>query len=210
MSAHHAPEWVPDRSGATGYKDNGLFATWLGLISFTFFFGTFLAANAYLRGWSPEKFSINFNGNYDLPAITTLILIVAGALVLAGTNAFRKSAWKSFQALMVLSLLVFAGLAITQMRLLVYTYGLGPAAWTANLMIYIIQFLLSVVCICFLVAIGKFYSERNDKALRRLVPAAMSVFMYTIIMGVIVLVLTDMITIGQFTQWCGTKIGLVQ
>lgn len=210
MSAHHAPDWVPDRSGATGFKDNGLFATWLGLISFTFFFGTFLAANAYLRGWSPEKFAINFNGNYDLPGITTIILIVAGIVTLAGANAFRKGAMKQFQGLMVLSLLIFAGLAITQMRLLVFTYGHGPAAWTANLMIYIIQFALSITCICFLVAIGKFYSERNEKALRRLVPAAMSVFMYTIIMGVVVLVLTDMITIGQFTQWCGTKIGLVK
>ncbi|MGZ4031664.1 MAG: hypothetical protein ACXVP5_00890 [Tumebacillaceae bacterium] len=210
MSAHHVPDWVPDRSGGTGVKDNGQFATWLALISFTFFLGTFLAANVYLRGWSPEKFTINFNGDYNLPAITTILLIVAGVIVLAGANAFRKGSWKSFQALMVLSMLVFAALAITQIRLLVFTYGLGPAAWTANLMIYAIQFALSLVCIGFLVAIMKFYSERNEKALRRLVPASMSVFMYTIIIGVIVLVLTDMITVAQFTQWCGTKIGLVK
>lgn len=210
MSAHHAPEWVPDRSGATGMRDNGIFATWLSLISFTFFFGTFMAANVYLRGWSPDKFTVSFGGNLDLPAVSTLLLIVTGIIVLAAANFFRRDKRKAFQATLVLAVLAYVAQAITQIRLLVFTFGLGPAAWTTSLMIFILQLALSLICIGFLVAIGIYFSDRNEKALRRLVPAAMSVFMYTIIIGVLVLVLTDMITIGQFTQWCGTKIGVVK
>lgn len=209
MSAHHTPAWVPDRSGATGAKDNGILATWLGLLSFTFFYGVFLAANVYLRGWSPDKFSVNFGGSLDLPATATLIMILAGFITILAVTFYRTGSWKKFQVMMILATIAFSAHAVTEMRLVVKTYSMGAAAWTVDLGAYFLQFVLAVTCVVFLAAIGIKFSERNEKALARLIPAAMSVFFYTIVMGILTLVITDMISIDQFTQWCGTKIAVI-
>ncbi|ASS76432.1 hypothetical protein CIG75_16690 [Tumebacillus algifaecis] len=205
MSAHHAPDWVPHREG-TGIKDNGIFATWLSLISFTFFLATFVAANVYLRGWAPDKFTVDFGPNADLPAITTIILLVAGLLLLLAASFFRSKAMGKFNIMMVLSTLAITAYAVMQIWLLFYTHEQGEHAWTTHMGIYFLQLALSLVCIGFMMAIGKYYSERNIKALNRLVPAALSVFLYTVATGVLTLVLTDMISVGEFAEWCGTRI----
>jgi uncharacterized membrane protein YozB (DUF420 family) len=208
MSAHHAPDWVPHRSG-TGSKDDGILATWLGLLSFTFFYGTFLAANVYLRGWAPDKFTVDFGANADLPALTTICLLVAGFVVLLAGSFFRNNQYKKFQGTMIIAVLAFFGYAVLQMWLLVDAYYLGTAAWTTHLALYSLQFALALIDIIFILLIGKHFAERNEKALRRLVPAAMSVFMYTVLLGILTLVVTDMITVGQFASWCGEKLAAI-
>lgn len=205
MSAHHAPDWVPHRSG-TGSKDDGILATWLSLLSFTFFYGTFLAANVYLRGWAPDKFTVDFGANADLPALSTICLLVAGFVVLLAGNFFRNNQYKKFQATLIIATLAFVGYALLQMWLLVFTYYLGTAAWTTHLALYSLQFGLAVIDVIFIIMIGKNFAERNEKALRRLVPAAMSVFIYTVLIGLVTLIVTDMITVGQFASWCGQKL----
>jgi len=209
MSAHHAPDWVPARHGS-GIKHDGVFSTWLSLISFTFFLGTFVAANVYLRGWNPEKFNVNFGEQANLPAITTLILIVAGFITVLAGSFFRQGAWKKFQTSLVFATLAFTGYAVMSIKLMTFTYDLGPAAWTTHLGIYFLQFVLACVCIGFIMAIGFRLAERNEKKLNSYVPAAMSVFLYTVLTGILVLVVTDMITIGQFAEWCGTRIGVIK
>ncbi|MFD2171839.1 hypothetical protein [Tumebacillus lipolyticus] len=205
MSAHHAPDWVPHREG-TGIKDNGVFATWLSLISFTFFFATFVAANVYLRGWAPDKFTVDFGPNADLPAITTIILLVAGFILLLAGNFFRSNAMGKFNVMMILATLAITAYAVMQIWLMVYVHEQGAHAWTTHMGIYLLQLCLALVCITFMMFIGKYISERNIKALNRLVPAAMSVFLYTVITGVLTLVITDMISVGEFAEWCGTRI----
>lgn len=205
MSAHHAPDWVPHREG-TGIKDNGVFATWLSLIAFTFFIGTFVAANVYLRGWAPDKFTIDFGANANLPAFTTIFLLVAGFLLLLAGNFFRANQMGKFNVMMVLATLAITGYAAMQLWLMSFVHGLGAHAWTTHMGIYLLQFSLALVCIGFMMAIGKYYSERNIKALNRLVPAALSVFLYTVMTGILTLVITDMISVGEFAEWCGTRI----
>ena len=97
MSAHHAPDWVPARHG-TGIKHDGIFATWLSLLSFTFFIATFVASNVYLRGWNPEQFNVSLGYYADLPNYSTLVLLVAGIITFVAGGAYRKGAWKSLQA----------------------------------------------------------------------------------------------------------------
>jgi uncharacterized membrane protein YozB (DUF420 family) len=205
MSAHHAPDWVPQREG-TGIKHNGIFATWLALCSFTFFLATFVAANVYLRGWSPEKFNVDFGAQADLPGYTTLVLIVAGLLSIIAGNFWRSGQLGKFKGAMVLVTLAFFVYVVMQIWLIAYTWYLGAAAWTIYLGVYVCQILLTFVCIGFIISIAKYFGDRNEKQLRSLVPAAMSVFLYTVVVGVACLVITDVITVGEFAEWCGTKL----
>jgi heme/copper-type cytochrome/quinol oxidase subunit 3 len=203
MSAHHAPDWVPHREG-TGFKHDGTLATWLGLLSYTFFLGVFVAANVYLRGWAPDKFGGQDYAN--LPEYSTLVLLLAGLLVTLGGSFWKQGSYKAFQAMMILSTLAFTGYTILLMWLLVHTYDLGPAAWTTNIGIYACQIILAAADLIFLAYIGKYFAERNEKKLRTFVPLAMSMFLYTVIVGITVLLVTEMITVGQFAEWCGNRI----
>jgi uncharacterized membrane protein YozB (DUF420 family) len=205
MSAHHAPDWVPHRSG-TGIKHDGTFATWLSILSFTFFLATFVAANVYLRGWAPDKFTVDFGANADLPSYTTIVLLVAGFILLLAGSAYKQNAMKRFQGLMVVASLAFTAYAVMQMWLIVTVWDLGAAAWTTHLGIYVLQFSLALIDLVFIGFIGYYYSNRNDAKLRSVVPAAMSVFIYTVFIGITVLLITDMISIGQFAEWCGTRL----
>jgi uncharacterized membrane protein YozB (DUF420 family) len=209
MSAHHAPDWVPHREG-TGIKDNGIFATWLSLIAFTFFLATFVAANVYLRAWSPDKFNVDFGDSANLPYVTTLFLLIAGFIVLLAGSFYKQNKRKAFMGTMVLATIAFFVYGLTEMWLLVDTYYLGAQAWTAYLGIYALQVALALVNIVFIGAIAKHFGDRNDAALRRLVPAAMSVFMYTVVVGISVLLVTDVVSVGQFAEWCGTKLQVVK
>ncbi|MGB8954213.1 MAG: hypothetical protein WCC10_02485 [Tumebacillaceae bacterium] len=208
MSAHHAPDWVPHREG-TGIKHDGTFATWLGMISFTFFMGVFVAANVYLRGWAPDKFNVDFGQFADMPEYTTLILLVAGFILLLAGSAFRSNAYKRFQALMILATLAIFGYAISLMWMIVHTYYLGANAWTTHLGIYSCQMILAVVCMVFMFFVGKAFAERNEKGLRTLVPITLSIFLYTVVTGLLIFIVTDVVSIEQFAEWCGTKLNII-
>jgi hypothetical protein len=58
--------------------------------------------------------------------------------------------------------------------------------------------------------VGKAFSERDEKALKALVPIALSMFMYTVVIGLASLLITDLISVGQFAEWCGTKLNIVK
>lgn len=209
MSAHHAPDWVPHREG-TGIKHDGTFAAWLGLISFTFFMGVFVAANVYLRGWAPEKFTVDYGPYADLPEYTTLILLVAGFFLLLAGAAFRSNAYKRFQALMIVATMAIFGYGISLMWLIVRTYYLGAEAWTLNLGIYACQAILALACIVFMFFTGKQFAERNEKGLRVMVPITLSIFLYTVVTGLAVFLITDVISIAEFAEWCGTKLNIIE
>lgn len=207
MSAHHAPDWVPHREGH-GLKNDGVLTTWLSLISFTFFIGTFVAASIYLQMWSPENFKVELGT--DLPNVATLILLVMGVVSIAAGNLFRKGSWKAFQLTMMLNTLVFIAYAVVMLKLMGEVHALGAAAWTTYLGIYIFQFILAIVNLFFVGKIGILFSERNVKALNSWVPSAMAVFLYTAVIGVVIFLLTGVVEFGEFAEWCGKRIGVLQ
>lgn len=205
MSAHHAPDWVPHREG-TGAKHDGILATWLSLCAFTFFLATFVASNVYLRAWSPEKFNVDFGAQADLPGFTVIALLLAGFLAYFAGTSWKAGKRKAFMGFMVALTLVFFAYTALQMYLIAYTWYLGAGAWTAYLGIYVTQILLAFVIIGMLIAVAKYFGDRNEKQLRSLIPATITVIFYAVVTGLIVLVLTNMMSVGEFADWCGTKL----
>lgn len=205
MSAHHAPDWVPHREG-TGAKHDGILATWLSLISFTFFLATFVAANVYLRACSPDQFNVDFGAQADLPSFTVIALLLAGFLAYFAGTSWKAGKRKAFVGFMVALTLVFFVYTALQMYLIAFTWYLGAGAWTGYIGIYVCQILLAFTIIGFLIANVKYYGDRNEKQMRSLVPATMSIIFYAVVIGLAVLVITNMISIGEFADWCGTKL----
>jgi len=209
MSAHHAPDWVPERHGS-GIKNDGVFATWLSLLSFTFLIGTFVAANVYLRGWNPDVYNVSLGDYANMPYYATLVLLLAGLLSVFAGGAYRAGAWKRLQGLLALVAVAFTAYAVITMKLVTITYDLGPAAWTTLIGVYFLEFLMALVCLWFVMMIGFKFANRNLKSLNSWVPAATSVFLYTVMTGLLCLLVTDVVSVGEFAEWCGIRIGLIK
>lgn len=196
-----------DYTPGTGIKDNAQFGTWLGLIAFTFFFGTFVAANVYLRGWSPEVFNVDFAGKAgDLPYLNTLILLGSAVLALIAGQAFRKRANGAFVAALALATLLALAYVVLGAQLIREMVTLGKAVWTAYLTVYGLHWILGLLNFILLAVALAFAFAGKENALKRLVPAGMSVWLYTAISGLAVFVITDVVSVGAFAEWCGTKL----
>ncbi|GAB6936131.1 hypothetical protein JCM14720_20520 [Calditerricola yamamurae] len=196
-----------DYTPGTGIKDNAQLATWLGIIAFTFFFGTFVAANVYLRGWSPEVFNVDFAGKAgDLPYLNTLILLGSAVLALIAGQAFRKRMNGAFIVTLALATLLALAYAVLGGQLVLEMTGLGKAVWTAYLTVYGLHWLLGLFNFILLAVALVFAFAGKEQALKRLVPTGMSVWLYTAITGLAVFVITDVVSVSEFAEWCGTKL----
>lgn len=203
MSVHSHDPMVPGK----GIKDIGQLGTWLGLISFTFLFATFIASNVYLRGWSPETFSVNLPGPVqNIVYLNFIFTILAGLLSIALGMSYKKKKNSLFISLYVLAAIAFLGDMILTGWIINHYYGMGASAWTAYGMVEIFMLILDVVSLVLFI-VGFFYmNQKKSKSLNRFIPGALSVWVYTMIMGIIVFIQCDLIQIEQFLEWCGIKI----
>ncbi len=209
MAKHNNHAYPPVYEPGKGMKDNGQFAVWLGLISTLFFIATFVSSNVYLRGWSPDVFALK--QETDLPYLSTLTLLIGALGALFTGNSFRKRANGAFTAGLLVSTVLFTASLVQEWMLIKELAALGPVAWTAYVTVYVCQFIMLLISVVlFLVAIG-FHIRGNEKALQRFIPASMSVWLFTLMLGIAILLLTNVISVEQFAEWCGVKfLGLVK
>lgn len=190
-----------------GMKDNGQLATWLGLISFTFLFATFIASNVYLRGWSSETFSVKLSTPLqNVVNITMLFTILAGILSLGVGISYKKRNNTLFSSFLILTGVSFLADIILTWVLINQYKAMGAAPWTTYGMVEIFMLALHVVSFVFF-SFGLVYMLRNKGGvLNRFIPASLSVWIYTVLMGIIVFIQCNLVQIGQFAEWCGLKV----
>lgn len=209
MANHKTQAYPPEYKPGAGIKDNAQLGVWLGLISALFLIATFVSSNVYLRGWSPEVFALK--NQSDLPYLSTLTLLIGAVAAILTGNAFRNRKDRAFAAGLFVSMILFAASFVQECLLIKEMAALGPAAWTAYVTVYVCQALMLLVSVVlFVIAIG-FQLRRNENALKRFIPASMSVWLFTLMLGIGILLLTNVVTVEQFTEWCGVKfLGLVK
>ncbi|GAX88478.1 hypothetical protein [Effusibacillus lacus] len=197
----HMPEPGP------GAKDNGQLAAWLALVSYTFFLATFVAANVYLRGWRPDKFGVNLPGDVtNLHYLSTAVLILTGIVLLVAGILFRNSEYKKFVGTMGIGAVLYSAYLVMQIQLLVKYVKQGAAIATINATITGFEILITLTSLALIAAVGWYGDSKNGKVLRRLVPGAMAVWMYAVVVGITVMIVTDVVSISEFAEWCGTRI----
>jgi uncharacterized membrane protein YozB (DUF420 family) len=202
MSVHSHDPMVPGK----GIKDIGQLGTWLALISFTFLFATFIASNVYLRGWSPESFALNLSAEIkNIVYLNFIFTILSGILAIATGISYKKKKNSLFLAFYILMGGAFLGDLFLTGWMVTHYYHLGATAWTAYGMVEILMLLLDLVCVILFLT-GFFYMKKNKaKSLNRFIPGALTVWVYTMIMGIIVFIQCDVMQIEQFLEWCGIK-----
>ncbi|MCF8564048.1 hypothetical protein LLE49_04760 [Alicyclobacillus tolerans] len=200
-------------SGAHAAHDENLdhqshanLAVWLGLIALTFMYATFVATNVYLRGWNPSKFILKSNLLKDLPYYNTLVLIISGLLLLLAGTLFIRNQWRGFNLVLALTTLAYVGVLATQFRLMLWFIHYSPQIGTIYGPTSVIEFLLDVISIILLIYAGWYASYANKKKLNQFFPVAMNVWLYTIVSGIVVLLVENVMTVGQFAAWCGQHI----
>lgn len=205
MASHHSH--IPLPEPGPGIKDNGQLAAWLGLIAYTFFLATFVAANVYLRGWKPDVFGVKLPSEVtSLSYLSTVVLIVTGVILLIAGMLFRNGSYKKFIGTMGIGALAYAGYLLLQIQLLKKYIAQGAAIGTVNGTITAFQMLITLVSLVFIAAVGWYGDRKDGKALSRLVPGAMAVWMYAVVIGITVLIVTDVVSVSEFAGWCGTRL----
>jgi uncharacterized membrane protein YozB (DUF420 family) len=205
MATDHVHAGVQfDHNENIDHQGNANFATWAGLVSLTFLTGTFVASNVYLREWSPTKFNLNI-GNVlkDLPYLSVLLSIVSALLLVVAAIFFVRNKWQAFNTLLALAGLSYVGELITQFNLMVWFSGVNQQAATIYAPTEVIQFLLTALCVIMLVVAGWYASFRNKGKINKFFPVAMNVWLYAAVSSILILLLEDVISFGQFAAWCG-------
>lgn len=188
------------------HQGNANLAIWLGLLALTFMYATFVASNVYLRGWDPQKFTLNSSVLKDLPYYNTLVLIVSGLLfVLAGTF-FVKNQWRAFTSVLALSTLAWVAVLLTQFQLMIQFIKFSPQIGTIYGPTAVIQFLLELIGLILLAYAGWYVGYGNKKKIDQFFPVAMNVWIYTVVSTIVVLLLENVMTVGQFAAWCGQHV----
>ncbi|WP_067931746.1 hypothetical protein [Alicyclobacillus kakegawensis] len=182
---------------------NANLAVWLGLAALTFMAAVFVASNVYLRGWNPSKFTLNNQLLTDLPYWDTLILIVSGVLVLVAATFFARDRWQAFNAVLALAVLSWVATTLIQFRLMLWFAGYNQQIktidWPTSMIVFALTFISTV-----LIAIAGWYASFANKAkVNAFFPVAMNVWLYTVMFGIVVLLMERVLTVGQFAAWCG-------
>ncbi|WP_027417000.1 hypothetical protein [Aneurinibacillus terranovensis] len=206
MATHSHEERLPKK----GIRDDAQLGIWLGLLSFTFFFAVFIVSNVYLRGWSPNVFNVELPaGVQDFVNYNAILLFLAGVFTLIGGIGFKKRANGMYKFNLFLALLSFIAYFAIDYWLIQQYRIIGPAAWTAYVAVQSFMAILALISIVLYVRAFYFVIRGREASLTRFIPAATSVWIYTVVMGWLVFIQCDLISIGQFTQWCGTKMSLL-
>lgn len=200
VHVHHVDDENLDRQA------NANLGVWFGLAALTFFSATWLASNVYLRGWSPTKFQLNNALLKDLPYLETLLLIVSGVLIFIAGAFFVKNKWTAFRAALALAVLSFVATAAVQFRMTIWLTGYSPQIRTIDAPSAAIGFLLSATSVVLLAVAGWYTSYGSRRKINQFFPVAVNVWIYTVMFGIIVLFLEDVITVGQFAAWCGLHV----
>ncbi|GIM46687.1 hypothetical protein DNHGIG_22360 [Collibacillus ludicampi] len=186
---------------------NARLAVWLGLVSFTFFIATAVASNVYLRKWSPDKFTLQLaESPKEMLWLSIIVLLVCGILLLLAGGFFRADKWRSFNVAMSLITLCFFAYGLLQIWFIRFLVQQTPQIWTAYVGIAAIQVLLAAVSIILLIWAAFYTGFKNKQRLRAWVPVVMNVWLYTVIVGIVVIFLTDLMTVSEFADYCGVKL----
>ncbi|MCL6452351.1 MAG: hypothetical protein K6T78_01845 [Alicyclobacillus sp.] len=197
-SAHAAHEEHIDHQG------NANLAVWCGLVALTFMTGTFVAANVYLRGWSPSKFGKLHPGLLtQLPDYAVLCAILSAILVVIAGALFVKDKWGAFRGVLALATLSYVAMTGIHFRLMLWVGHYSPQAATIYAPTEVAQFVLSAICVILLAVAGWYSTFANKGKVNAFFPVATNVWIYTALSGIVILLLENVLTVGQFAAWCG-------
>ncbi|KPV43889.1 hypothetical protein [Alicyclobacillus ferrooxydans] len=204
MSAHPSPPGAHiNHHENIDSQGNANLAVWAGLVALTFMTATFVASNVYLRGWSPTKFVLKSTILKDLPYYSVLLSVISAVLLVGAATFFVKDRWGAFNGTLGLATLFYIGLAAVQFQMMLRFGHASPQSATIYAPTAIVQFLLTVVGVI-LLAVAGWYSGFASKAkINAFFPVAMNVWLYTAASGIVILLLEDVLTVGQFAAWCG-------
>lgn len=201
MSVHPSPHF--DHHENMDPQANANFGVWAGLVALTFMTATFVASNVYLRGWSPTKFVLKSAVLKDLPYYTVLLSILSAVILLVAARFFIKDRWRAFTVSLALATLFYVALAAVQFQLM---FRFGHAS-IQDATIYVptavIQFALTGVGVVLLAVAGWYSGFANKAKLNAFFPVAMNVWLYSAMSGIVILLVEDVLTVGQFAAWCG-------
>ncbi|GGJ01475.1 hypothetical protein GCM10010885_08370 [Alicyclobacillus cellulosilyticus] len=185
------------------HQGNANLAVWLGLIALTFTTATFVATNVYLRAWSPAKFDLSPLKLQGLPYQTMLFLLISGVLLFIAGAFFVRNAWHGFRVTLALTTLSFFAVLVLQFRIMVwFTYASKQIA-TIYTPSAFIEFALVVLSVILLAIGGWFASFASKRRINRFFPVAMNVWLYTVFAGIVMMLLENVMTVGEFAAWCG-------
>lgn len=185
------------------HQGNANLAVWLGLASLTFFSATFIASNVYLRGWNPSKFTLKNALLKDVPYWDTLLLLVSGILVLVAAIFYTRNKWAAFRGILAITTLSYTAAALVQLRLTIWFGHAGKQIATIYTPTAILVFLLAIVSVIMLAFAGWYSSYADKTRINQFFPIGMNVWLYTALFGIVVLLVEDVMTVGQFAAWCG-------
>ncbi|MCL6444079.1 MAG: hypothetical protein K6T83_11590 [Alicyclobacillus sp.] len=198
VTGHHAHDENIDHQG------NANLAIWLGLVALTFTTATFVGTNVYLRGWNPSKFdTLHAKLLIDLPYYDVLLLILGAILLFIGGGLFVKNRWSALRGVLALTTLVFVAVMVVQFRLTLWFAWSSPQIATIYAPTSAIEFLLSLVCVIMFAVAGWYASFGNKAKINAFFPVAMNVWLYTVVSAVVILLVENVMTVGQFAAWCG-------
>ncbi|QSO49002.1 hypothetical protein [Alicyclobacillus mengziensis] len=182
---------------------NANLAVWGGLVAVTFLTSTFVASNVYLRGWSPTKFVLKSALLKDLPYYAVLLSILSAVILLVASRFFAKDKWRAFSLTLALGTLSYVALAVVQFQLMLRFGHASAQSATIYAPTAIIQFVLTAVGVVLLAATGWYMGFANKAKINAFFPVAMNVWLYSAMSGIVILLLEDVLTVGQFAAWCG-------
>lgn len=185
---------------------NANLAVWCGLVALTFMTGTFVAANVYLRAWSPSKFKLNVSLLTQLPYYYVILAVISAVLLITAGSFFVKNRWTGFKAMLALSTLSYMAMTLIEFRLMLWLGHVNQQIATIDVPSAVVEFVLSAIGVILLATAGWYASYANKTKLNRFFPVAMNVWLYTAFSGIVMLLLENVMTVGQFAAWCGQHI----
>ncbi|WP_029423004.1 hypothetical protein [Alicyclobacillus macrosporangiidus] len=202
----HAAGHAAHHDEHVDHQGNANFAVWCGLAALTFTTGTFVASNVYLRAWSPTKFVLDDTLLKDLPYFAVLFSIISTVLLLIAASFFVRDKWRAFNGTLALAALTYAVVLLTQFRLMIWFAGYSKQVATIYAPTAAMQFLLNLVGMILLAVAGWYSSFPNKAHINKFFPVAMNVWLYSAVSGILILIIENVITWGQFAAWCGIKL----
>jgi heme/copper-type cytochrome/quinol oxidase subunit 3 len=185
------------------HQGNANLAVWLGLVALTFMSAVFVASNVYLRGWSPARFTLKDRLLTDLPYWDTVLLVVSGVLVLVAASFFARDRWRAFNGVLAIAVLSWVATTLIQFRLMIWFAGFSKQIKTIDWPTSMIVFGLTAISTILIAVAGWYASFANKSKINAFFPVAMNVWLYTVLFGIIVLLMEHVLTVGQFAAWCG-------
>jgi uncharacterized membrane protein YozB (DUF420 family) len=204
MSTNHAQADVHfDHNENIDHQGNANLAVWLGLVALTFMTATFVACNVYLRGWAPSKFHLSDKVLTDLPYVTVLLSIISVILLFVAASFFARDKWRAFNLVLALTTLVYIAQVMVEFNLMLWFAGYSKQVATIYAPTAVMEFALTVVCVILLVAAGWYASFANKRKINSFFPVGMNVWLYAAFSNVVILLVEDVMSVGQFAAWCG-------